>query len=99
VQERASLIARIRHIRRVRAASEKDGADRAAAALGGQADADRVDALEQRVAHLEQLVEGLQDSVHRESARQDKLIEELQAQIHPAAMGAALNKDARDRGL
>jgi hypothetical protein len=44
-------------------------------------------------------VEGLQDSVHRESERQSKLIAELQAQIQPAAMGEALNRDARDRGL
>jgi hypothetical protein len=51
------------------------------------------------VAHLEQLVEGLQDSVHRESERHDVLITELQAQIQPGAMGAALAKEARDRGL
>jgi hypothetical protein len=59
----------------------------------------RVDALEARVAHLELLVEGLQDSVHRESERRGRLIAELQAQIRPAAMGAALSKDARDRRL
>ncbi|HZO79440.1 MAG TPA: hypothetical protein VFB39_15470 [Solirubrobacteraceae bacterium] len=56
-------------------------------------------ALEARVAHLEQLVEGLQDSVHRETERHGKLIAELQAQIQPGAMGAALAEDARDRGL
>ena len=56
-------------------------------------------ALEARVAHLERLVEGLQDSVHRESDRQAKLIAQIEAQIQPAAMGAALSKDARDRGL
>jgi uncharacterized coiled-coil protein SlyX len=99
VQERASLIARIRHIRRVRAESEKASTERGAAPIDGLAEAVRVDAMEQRLAHLEQLVEGLQDSVHRASARQDKAIAELQAQIHPAAMGAALDKDARDRGL
>jgi hypothetical protein len=56
-------------------------------------------ALEARVAHLEQLVEGLQDSVHRESERQAALIAELQEQIQPGAIGAALAKEARDRGL
>jgi vacuolar-type H+-ATPase subunit I/STV1 len=60
---------------------------------------DRVDALEARIAHLERLVEGLQDSVHRESERHAKLIAELQGQIQPGAMGAALAKDARSRGL
>jgi len=60
---------------------------------------DRMDALEARVAHLERLVEGLQDSVHRESERHAKLIAELQGQIQPGAMGAALAEDARSRGL
>ncbi len=58
-----------------------------------------MDALEARVAHLEQLLEGLQDSVHRESARQGKMIAELHAQIQPAAITEALSKDARERGL
>ena len=37
--------------------------------------------------------------MHRESERQGKLIAELQAQIQPGTMGAALAKDARNRGL
>ena len=55
--------------------------------------------LERRLAHLEQMVEGLQDSVHRESERRARLISELQALIEPGAMGAALAADARNRGL
>jgi hypothetical protein len=51
------------------------------------------------MAHLERLVEGLQDSVHRESERQGKMIAELEAQIQPSAISAALSKDARERGL
>jgi hypothetical protein len=51
------------------------------------------------MAHLERLVEGLQDSVHRESERHAKLIAGLQADVQPGAMGAALAEDARDRGL
>ena len=94
MREREGLIARIRQIRRAAAAAEGPGA---AATTG--ADAAAIHALEVRVAHLEQLVEGLQDSVHRESERQGKLIAEVQAQIQPGAMGAALSKDARDRGL
>jgi hypothetical protein len=55
--------------------------------------------LEDRVAQLEQLVQGLQDAVHRESRRQGERIAELEARIQPAAMGKALSEDARNRGL
>ena len=56
-------------------------------------------ALEVRMAHLEQLVEGLQDSVHREMLRHEKRIADLEARIEPAELGKALSRDARDRGL
>jgi len=55
--------------------------------------------LRSRVAHLEQLVQGLQDSVHRGSERQDKRLSEIERQIDPATLAAALSKDARIRGL
>jgi len=93
-REREGLIARIRQIRRVASAPETPQAGD-----GANPDAGRIDALEARLAHLEQLLEGLQDSVHRESGRQGKLIAELQEQIQPGVMGAALSKDARERGL
>jgi vacuolar-type H+-ATPase subunit I/STV1 len=96
--EREGLIARIRQLGRSGA-----GADASARRVDPQ-DArgtrdETVDALEARIAHLERLVEGLQDSVHRESERHAKLIAELQDQIQPGAMGAALAEDARSRGL
>jgi hypothetical protein len=69
------------------------------AVAAADSDAAAIEALRARVAHLEQLVQGLQDSVHRESERQGKLISEIQAQIQPGPMNAALSKDARDRGL
>jgi uncharacterized coiled-coil protein SlyX len=94
MREREGLVARIRHIRRVAAAAEKR-----AAATAGEPETPRIDALEERITHLERLVEGLQDSVHRETERQSKQIAELQAQIKPAAMSAALTQDARNRGL
>lgn len=94
LRDRESLIARIRVLRRVKGASPEPAADATT-----PVDAPRTDPLERRVAHLEQLLEGLQDSVHRETERQGRLIAELQAQIQPGAMGAALSKDARDRGL
>ena len=90
--ERERLIARIRQIR-VAAAPRKPPVG----ATGE--DGGRVDGLEARIAHLERLVEGLQDSVHRESERHGRLIAELQAQLRPSAITAALDKDARERGL
>jgi hypothetical protein len=98
--EHEGLIARIRQLGR--AAAHADAAPRRST-VDPQDDRgardDRVDALEARIAHLEGLVEGLQDSVHRESERHAKLIAELQGQIQPGAMGAALAEDARSRGL
>jgi hypothetical protein len=97
--EREGLIARVRQVGR--SAAGADGSHRSTVDPrdGRGARDDRVDALEARVAHLERLVEGLQDSVHRESERHAKLIAELQGQIQPGAMGAALAEDARSRGL
>jgi hypothetical protein len=86
------LIARIRQLRRAAGASPTTSATDVAGT-------ERLAAIETRLAHLEQLVEGLQDSVHRESARQGKLIADIQAQVSPESMAAALSKDARDRGL
>jgi hypothetical protein len=94
VGERERLLARVRQVRRSTAGA---GASDRRAAVDPQDD--RVTLLEARVAHLERLVEGLQDSVHRESERHGKLIAELQEQIQPGAMGAALADDARSRGL
>ncbi len=94
MREREGLIARIRQIRR--ALTEPDQHRSAATRGSGQ---DELRLLEGRIMHLEQLVEGLQDSVHRESTRLDKRIGELEARIHPAALGKALSDDARERGL
>jgi len=56
-------------------------------------------ALEARIGQLEQLVQGLQDSVHRESTRLSQRVGELEAQVQPAALARAISKDARERGL
>jgi hypothetical protein len=93
MRDREGLIARIRQMRRVPTAG--DGQDTRAA----DPEVGPLPALQARVAHLERLVEGLQDSVHRESERHAKLIADLQAQIEPSAMSAALAEDARNRGL
>ena len=91
--DREGLINRIRDIRRFAVGRDRPSGD------PGDPQPDRLRALETRVAHLEQLVEGLQDSVHRESERHAKLINELQTQVDPGTMGAALAEDARNRGL
>ena len=94
MREREGLIARIRHIRR--ASAEMD--QQALLSTSGRG-SDELQALEARIAHLEQVVQGLQDSVHRESTRLTKRIGELEARTHPAALGKALSEDARERGL
>jgi hypothetical protein len=92
--QRHALIARIMQMRRRAAASDPrspaEAPHRDAAALG---------ALEARIAHLEKLVEGLQDSVHRESTRQSRRIAEVEAQVQPAALAVAISRDRRERGL
>jgi hypothetical protein len=95
MREREGLIARIRHIRRVAAAA----GPRAAATTAVDSDALYLHALEVRIAHLEHLVEGLQDSVHRESQRHTRRIAELEARLEPSALAVALDRDARERGL
>ena len=92
--EREGLVARIRQIRR---SAGLAGERARSGAL--RADPDRVWALEARITHLEHLVQGLQDSVHRDGVRQGKRIAELETRIEPPALGRALSKDARERGI
>jgi len=96
VHEREGLIGRIRQLRRGPAPPEEPAQPGAAPGGSGQAE---LRALEARIGHLEELVEGLQDSVHRESTRLGRRIGEVEARIQPAALGKALSDDARERGL
>jgi len=59
----------------------------------------RLDRLERQVAHLEGLVEGLQDALHRESVRRDHEAAEVQRQMAPPQLARTLSEDARRRGL
>jgi uncharacterized coiled-coil protein SlyX len=59
----------------------------------------RIRVLERQVAHLEELVEGLQDAVHRESIRRDEEAAEVQRRMAPEELARALSEDARKRGL
>jgi restriction endonuclease S subunit len=64
---------------------------------------DRVDPqiaeIQQRLAHLESELEGLQDALYRESVRQDKQIHSLIESTQPSAVARALSDDARRRGV
>jgi hypothetical protein len=77
---------------------------RTTTARGPQADesADpdrRIRALEQRVEHLEALVEGLQDSVHREAARHDKEMKALEERTRTPEVARALHEYSREHGV
>jgi uncharacterized coiled-coil protein SlyX len=60
---------------------------------------ERIDSLERRVAHLETMLEGLQDAVHREISRTNDQIDQLRRRTEPAELTRALSEDARHRGL
>lgn len=92
--DRDGLITRIRQMRR-----GGDAAVKPAESGGSAAEQDRIGALEARVSDLEHLVQGLQDSVHREAKRQGKRLSDLEARIEPAELTRMLSQDARQRGL
>jgi hypothetical protein len=87
------LVARIRQMRRVGAPADLSTPAGVEPGAGQAAD------LEARIAHLEQLVEGLQDAMYREAQRQEKRIAEIEKCLDPAMIAAALSRDARERGL
>lgn len=58
-----------------------------------------IESLEARVVQLEAMVQGLQDSVHRESTRQSREIADLEARLEPSVLAVALSRDARQRGI
>jgi uncharacterized coiled-coil protein SlyX len=59
----------------------------------------RIAALEQRVEQLEALLEGFQDSVHREMTRQDRHLAALAEKTEPHEMTRAIGKYSQERGL
>ena len=93
-REREGLIARIRQVRGSSAAAD----ERARPSVPDPWQRE-LHALEARITQLEQLVQGLQDSVHRESTRLSQRVGELEARVQPAALARAISRDARERGL
>jgi hypothetical protein len=45
------------------------------------------------------MIEGLQDSVHREATRHDARLDEMERKIEPSELSRRLSKDMRERGL
>ncbi len=69
---------------------------------GGETDSEsarQIEALERRTAHLEAVLEGLQDAVHRESVRVDDRLGRLEAKTDPGEIARALSQNARERGI
>jgi hypothetical protein len=101
------LLERVVQLRRRKAAeveaAKPEPAAEAAAGVArddpAAASAQRINALEARVQHLEAVLEGLQDSVHRESVRRGRQIEGLQEKTEPLKIRRAISRDARDRGI
>ena len=60
---------------------------------------DTIAGLERRVAHLEAMIEGLQDAVHRDSIRTKEQLEDLRHRTEPAEISKALSRHERERGL
>ena len=51
------------------------------------------------MSHLEAMIEGLQDSVHREATRSKTRLDEMDRKIDPGELRRRLSDDARERGL
>ena len=64
----------------------------------GRSDPDRQQ-LAARLEHLEALVEGLQDAVHRDAVRSAERLAQLEHKTEPEVLAKALSDDARRRGL
>ncbi|HWF49797.1 MAG TPA: hypothetical protein VG294_04040 [Solirubrobacteraceae bacterium] len=91
IRQREGLVAKVRQIRIAGTTGEDHSPE--------STEAVTLHNLEQRIAHLEQQLRGLQDSVHRENVRHTSQIADLAARMEPAALAVALETDARERGL
>jgi hypothetical protein len=78
-------------LRKPAAAASRQDAD--------QGTAHRIGVLEERIAHLEALLEGLQDAVHRRAVVHDEDISDVRRRIEPEEMARALSEHARQRGV
>ena len=86
------LVDRLRELGRRQRAHGDESGDQNSAEL-------RIEILEQRIQHLESMLEGLQDAVDRQASKQAEQISELRRRTDPAEMARALSEDARKRGI
>jgi hypothetical protein len=101
------FVERVIQRRRAEASAEPPAADGVATPENDTVPADepegdhesRIATLERRIEHLEALVEGLQDAVHRETVRQQRDIGELERRTEAGEMARSLDRHARERGL
>lgn len=97
---RRGLFARVIERRRLESspAAEEGGAN-----VRDQPDAsplaERIASVESRLDHLESLVEGLQDAVHRDSARHEREIRDLEEKTAPGPMTRSIAEHNREHGL
>jgi hypothetical protein len=83
----------------VRRRREKPASARLKAGRPKPAETQSLETIERRLQHLEAMIEGLQDAMHRESVRMGKKIDELERRADPAEIRRALGRDAREHGL
>ena len=86
------MLDRVIGLRRIRRAREEK-------ARGASGSGDPVRTLEERVTHLEAMIEGLQDAVHRDSRRTHEELDALRRRTEPSELSRALSRDQRERGL
>ncbi len=91
--EVGALVGRLRDLGRPRTPQA------AAETRGEMGEQKRISILEERVAHLEAALEGLQDAVDRQAVMQDERVADLRRRTEPDEMARALSDDARRRGL
>ena len=87
------LVDRLRELGRRRRPPIGGDAAQAASADG------RIEMLEQRIHHLESMLEGLQDAVDRQVTAHAEQLAELRKRTQPAELARALSEDARRRGI
>ena len=58
----------------------------------------RLETLHARIDHLEQALQDLQDSTHRQFVAHTKRLDDLTAKTEPHRLAQALSRDARSRG-
>ena len=86
------MLDRVIGLRRIRRAREEKSS-------GAPGSGDPVRTLEERVTHLEAMIEGLQDAVHRDSRRTHDELDDLRRRTEPSEISRALSRDQRERGL